>query len=74
MAAGVVGGMLTKRELVGAEGSLWLSSVVMTCVIIYIDECGEFSGFSFRGWSKGQSGCRHCSAMKHKVCGVMDLF
>ena len=49
-----------------------------------VNEDGEFSGFSFRGGSKGRSErkrtitckCRHrsCSAIKDKACSVMDLF
>ena len=49
-----------------------------------VNEDGEFSGFSFRGRSKGQSerkwmiacgrGRGSCGAMKDKACGVVDLF
>ena len=47
-----------------------------------VNEDGEFSGFGFRGGSKGWSkqkqmiahGRRSGSAMKDKACGVMDLF
>ena len=47
-----------------------------------VDGDGEFSGFGFRGGSKGQSGQeqtikhRHgsCGAMKDKACVIVDLF
>ena len=80
MATGV-GSVLTKRESVGVEGLLWVikhSNELFHCV----NEHGEFSGFSFDYWGNSQSGwvwiikhkCRSSCAMKHKVCGIMDLF
>ena len=47
-----------------------------------VNKDGELGGFSFSGRSEGwceweqMIRCRHgsCSAMKDKMCGVMDLF
>ena len=64
-----MGGVLTKSELVRADGLLWLSSIsdeLFHCV----DECGGFGGFGFRMEQWWMIMHRHgsLSAMKDKVC------
>ena len=75
-------GWCANQERVGQSG--WLTLIIKCSNKLFhgVNEDGEFSGFGFRGRSKGQCewewtiehGCGSCSAMKDKVCGIMDLF
>ena len=68
----------------GAARSGWLTLIIKRSDKLFhsVNEHQEFSGFGHRGGSKGRSewertiACEHgsCSAMKVKMCGVMDLF
>ena len=74
-------GWRADQEQVG--WSEWLTLIIKHSNKLFhgVNEDGEFGGFSFRGRSKGWSGwkqmieCGHgsCSAVKDKVCGVMDV-
>ena len=70
------------QEGAGWSGQLTLIIKCSKKLFHGVNEDGEFCGFCFRGGSKGWSkwewtiACRRgsCSAMKGKVCSVVDLF
>ena len=66
--------MLTKSKSVGVEGSLWLSSIAMTCFMILMSVESSVDLVVEAGAMVGACGHRSHSAVKHKVHGLMDLF
>ena len=75
-------GWRADQEQVG--WSEWLTLIIKHSNKLFhgVNEDGEFSGFGFRGGSKGWSERKwtiahergSCSAVKDKACGVVDLF
>ena len=77
------GGWCANQE--GGGWSGWLTLIIKRSDKLFHGvKDGEFSGFGFRGGSKGWSkqkqtimcerGCGSCGAVKDKVCSVMDPF
>ena len=66
--------MLTKSELVGAEGLLWVSSIATNCFIVSMSMEGFLDLALVTGVTVRAGGHRSSAAMKHEVCGIMDLF
>ena len=80
----LVGGWCANQEGGGRSGRLTLIIKRSDKLFHGVNEDGEFSGFGFRGGSKGRSewkrmimhehGHGSCSAVKDKACSVVDLF